>query len=359
MTRFALSLLLTAGFATPALAGQTHLSEMQWPSALPPVSNPGECYAQVRIPAQYAQGSQQVVTQEAHATLAVTEPQLRSRTEQVLTKEASIRYEVRQPQYRSISEQIVTRPAHDRLSVSPPQFQTVTEALSTSPSHLVWKRGNPGELRRQGYRIHSTADGRLRDNSGYSGGSYGTTQQGGDACGPGCEIWCLVEEPGEVVGVTTRRVIAPPRVTRTPVPAQTRTLIKQVLTDPGGVREIPVPAEYAAVTVQDLVRPAEAYEVNVPAEYGQVATRQLISPERYEWRRVLCAPGTAPGTAPETANGTAPVSERYRATHQSAPLVSTPRPTYGGYKPRPSQVPQPTQPRTGYYGTENHPAYRR
>jgi len=134
MTRFALSLLLTAGLTAPALAQGP---QPNFPSALPPVSNAGECYAQVRKPAQYAPGSQQVVTQDAYAELAVTEPQMQSDSQTVLMKEASVRYEVRQPTYRTVREQIVTRPAHDRLSIAPPQFSTVTESLQTSAPHLA------------------------------------------------------------------------------------------------------------------------------------------------------------------------------------------------------------------------------
>lgn len=284
-----LTLILT-GAALPAFAGGTPA----FPEALPPVANVGECYAQIRIPAQYASGSQSVITQDAHARLDVTEPQLSARQETVMTKEPSVEFRVRQPVYRQVTESVLTRPAHDRLSVTPPQFSTVTERLQTSAPHLVWKRGNPGELQRQGYIIHSTADGRLRDSSGYRGGSYASTQSGGDACGPGCEIWCLVEEPGTSVTTTRRVMSAPSRVMRSPVPAQYRQITKQVVVDPGGVEEIPIPAEFTTVTVEDLIRPAEAYEVNIPAEYGTVSTKTLIAPERYEWRRVLCQPGTAP-----------------------------------------------------------------
>lgn len=266
-----------------------------FPSALPPVSNPGECYAQVKIPAQYSTGSETVLKADGFAGLDVTEPQFQSRTETVMTKEPSTRYIVRQPRYQSVSERILTRPGHDVLSVSDPQFSTVTETLQTSAPHLVWKRGNPGELQRQGYIIHSTADGRLRAPAGsgqYQGGSYATTQNGGDRCGPGCEIWCLVEEPGASVTVSRRALIAPPRVVRTPVAPQYKTILKQVVADPGGVEEIPVPAEYSSVDVQDLVRPAEVFEVDVPPVMGEVETKVLVSPERYEWRRVLCQPGT-------------------------------------------------------------------
>lgn len=348
---------LLLGGGGSALAG----GPSTFPSALPPVANPGECYAQVKIPAQYAAGSEQVVTAEGFTQLEVSEAQFQRRTENVMTKEPSTRFVVRQPSYRSVSERILTRPGHDVLSVSAPQFSTVTETLQTSAPHLVWKRGNPGELQRQGYVIHSTADGRLRPTAGsgeYQGGSYASTQTGGDSCGPGCEIWCLVEEPGTSVTTTRRALTAPPRVIRTPVAPEYKTITKQVVSDPGGVQEIPVPAEYSSVVVEDLVRPAEAFEVNVPAVMGQVQTKTLVSPERYEWRRVLCQPGT----------GSIRSSQSYSSNeYQGSGTTHSGGASYSGSIAYPDRTYQsqsttvtPVEPSgSGYYGTENYPAYDR
>jgi len=374
----ALSAVLLGGAGT-ALAGGT----ASFPSALPPVSNPGECYTQVRIPAQYSTGSETVVTADGFTNLEVTEAQFQRRTENVMTKEPSTRFVVRQPSYRSVSERILTRPGHDRLSVTAPQFSTVTETLQTGAPHLVWKRGNPGELQRQGYVIHSTADGRLRAPAGsgaYQGGSYANTQSGGDSCGPGCEIWCLVEEPGSTVTTSRRALTAPPRITRTPVAPQYQTITKQVISDPGGVQEIPVPAEYTSVMVEDLVRPAEALEVAVPPVMGQVATKNLVSPERYEWRRVLCQPGTGSirsSQSYQTRDNSTPTTS-YSSTYSSGTSHSsgltysdgTPyiegQPYSGGttYSRETTAVPhhaepQSYNPKTGYYGTEDFPAYQR
>jgi len=344
------------------ISGETAFANgpSSFPSALPPVANPGECYAQVKVPAQYSTGTQQVVTAEGFTKLDVAEPQFQTRIENVLTKEPSTRFLVRQPSYRTVSERILTRPAHEKLSVSAPQFSTVTETVQTSAPHLVWKRGNPGELRRQGYIIHSTADGRLRasaQSGGYQGRSYATTQSGGDSCGPGCEIWCLVEEPGKTVTTSRRALSVPPRVVRTPVPAKYKTITKQVVSDPGGVEEIPIPAEYSSIEVEDLVRHAETYEVTVPPVMGQVETKQLLSPERYEWRRVLCQPGT----------GTIRSSQSYQTEGEhlgygSSSSVSgtySQGPAYSSGTTYSNNTSHSSQPTTGYYGTEDFPAYQR
>jgi len=291
----------------------------------------------VKIPAQYATGSQTVTTSEAYTTLQVTDAQFQTRREGVLTKEPSTRYVVRQPTYRTVTEQVLTRPAHERLSVSQPQFTTVTENLQTGAPHLVWKRGHPAELQRQGYVIHSTADGRFTSSGASSsyGRTYDTTQNGGDRCGPLCEIWCLVEEPGTSVRTTRRVMSAPARVTRTPVPAQYTSVRREVVSDPGGVQEIPVPAEYSTVEVHDLVRHAEARQVHVPERLGQVPTKNLIRPESYEWRRIVCQPGNGSiGTTYSSGSSTAYGTPTYSGT--SSGHVSFPATSEEDIEPRPS-----------------------
>lgn len=260
------------------------------PDLLPPSSNAGECYARVEVPAQYSTSSEQIMVEEGYSTVEVAQPTLAQRQENVMVKEASVRYRVTQPSYRSVTEQMLVRPAYDKLTVSAPQFSTVTETVQTSAPRLVWKRGNPGKLAAQGYTIHSTADG------GRNGQGYSNTAQyaagGGDKCGPTCEIWCLVEEPGEQVQFNRKVMTSAGQVRRQSVPAKYQTINKQVVSNPGGVEEIPVPAEYRSVMVEDVVDPGGERVVNAPPKYADVATKTLVAPSRYEWRRVLCAPGT-------------------------------------------------------------------
>ena len=304
--------------AAPVWAGGPVSGPAYTPDLLPPVSHAGECYARVKIPAQYETLTEKVITREAHTKPHIAQAQLVTETEQVMVKEPSVRFAVRQPTYKTVSEKVLTRPSYDKLSVTPPTFQTVTETLQTSAPRLIWKKGNPGELARQGYIIHSTADAG-RHGQGYSSTTqYGQT--GGSACGPMCEIWCLVEEPGETVNVTRKVMSSPGGVQRTRVPAVYQTITKQVVADPGGVQEIPVPAEYRSITVEKLVQPGIEALIEVPTEYGQVQTKRLIADERYEWRRVLCAPGT--GTIPQPAAQSAP-TYRPSVSHSHAPVAPT------------------------------------
>jgi len=284
------SFFLGAAIAPLTLAGPIGGQPGYTPEGLPPNPSAGKCYARVEIPAQYNTTSERVVIEDAKTRVDIVQAVLAPRQEKVLVKEASTRFRVRQPSYKTVSERIVTRPAYEKLSVSPPQYKTVTETVQTSAPTLVWKRGNPGDLVRKGYKIHSTADG------GYNGQGYSSTtqygQSGGANCGPTCEIWCLVEEPGATTQFNRKVISVPGQVRRTTVPARHQTIMKRVVSDPGGVDQIPVPAEYQTITVEEVITPAGEKTSIVPAQYGNVEKKTLVSPARYEWREVICKPGT-------------------------------------------------------------------
>ena len=276
---------------TSALAGNYAAQGPGYtPDLLPPSSAPGECWARVKIPATYSTATQTVMTHAPYETLHATQAELRPRQESVMIKEESVRFEVRQPTFRTVSEKILTRPAYEKLSVVPPRFSDVTETLTLSTPRLVWKKGNPAELIRQGYTIHSTADAGAHGQGYRSTTQYGAT--GGERCGPTCEIWCLVEEPGVKKSFSRRVMSQPAEVRRTAVPAQYQTVSKQVVADPGGVREVRVPAQFRSITVHDLVSRGGVSSTQVPPQYGNVEGKVMAEGERYEWRRVVCQPAT-------------------------------------------------------------------
>lgn len=273
------------------------------PDLLPPNPETGECYARVEIPAQYRTEGETVMLEDGYTALDISEPQLRSRQEQVLIKEESVRYQVRQPTYRTVTEQIMVRPAYEKLHVSPPQFSTVPETLTVTKPRLIWKRGNPDKLRAQGYKILSTADGGVGGRGYRSTTAYGQARTEAKLCGAACEVWCLVEAPAETVTYKRKVVTNPSRVQRVPVPAKYTSITKQVVADPGGVREIPVPAEYRSVIIEELTNGGGVRETERPPVYGDIAKKVMVMDGRYEWRRVVCKPGTHPADRRGAATG--------------------------------------------------------
>lgn len=356
-TSFVCLLLLGTSIASTSLAGQTGSNKSKiaiWePDLVPSGATVGECYARVRIPAQYSTSTQSVMVEESYSRLAVSQPKLDAHQKQVLIKEASVRYEVRQPVYETVSEQLIIRPAYDKLSVTKPQFSRVTETIQTTASRLVWKRGNPTRLRAQGFTVHSTADDRVRGRSSASNISQFKNQFPATRCGPTCEIWCLVEEPGESISFNRKVMTSPGEVKHIPVPAKYKTISKQVVVDPGGVREIPVVAEYKSVTVEKVLDQGGQHMVEIPAKYGSVNKRTLIKAERYEWRRAVCAPGTLRRSS---GNSSQSSSSMTKSSHQTSRYTSSSTSTTNRsgatYKSPSSHSTGTTKSgRTYYYGT--------
>jgi len=306
---------VSVAFAPLAMAGSGYGMPAYSPDLLPSNPTAGMCYARIEIPAQYSTGSKRVAVQDGFDDIVVEQAQIVSRQEQVEIKEASVRYEVRQPTFKSVSEQVMVRPSYEKLTVVPPKFVEKQGCIDCSPSRLVWKRGNPAKLTAQGYKVHSTAD------AGVSGRGYNSTVQyganGGTQCGENCEIWCLVEVPGESVQYNRKVIVQPAQVSRQMVPAKYRSIMKQVVADPGGVREIPVPAQYRTISVEDVARPATVNQVTVPTKYADVQTKTLIAPERYEWRQVVCQPGTQGAATSYSSHSTTSVTPTYNSGYSS------------------------------------------
>ena len=292
--KWASILLLSASIAPNVMAGAD--PSAYGLGAAPSGAQEGQCYARVQIPAQYSSQQKTMLTEEEYTTVQVTQPKLEAQTQQVQVKEQSVHYEVRQPTFKTVTEQMMVRPAYEKLAVSPPQFRTIRQTINTSAPRRVWKRGTPTALSAKGYKIVSVA------NAGNNGRGYSSMSQykannqaAGTTCGPDCEIWCLVEEPGQSTSFNRKIMTAPGRVARVPVAARYTSITKQVVADPGGVREIAMPAKYKSVTVETIIDPGSAQMVNVPAKYSNIAIKTLTSSERYEWRRVVCDPAKGRG----------------------------------------------------------------
>ena len=295
---------MALGMATPAVAGPG--AHGYTPDLLPQNAQAGECYARIKSGAQYATSSEIVVVEEGYQSLEVHQAQLRTAQQSVKIKDESVRYVVRQPQYRSVTENVMTAPGYERLSVSAPRFETVTETMQVSGPRTVWKKGNPGKLAAQGYNVLSTANGGYGTSTvAGNAGSYGPQHSGsspsshaangGTQCGPTCEIWCLVEEPGETVSYQRKVMTDPARVVRTPVAPQYQSVTKQVLADPGGVDTVAVPAQYRDITIKELVAPAGVRSIDVAPKMGEVQKKTLVKPETYGWARVICNTGQVIG----------------------------------------------------------------
>lgn len=235
------------------------------PMAKLPPAKVGECYARMRVPAQYDLVEKPFKISEPYKRARIHQAEFASDLERVVMKDAHTTYVITKPRFETRREKLTVRPAHERLEVIPARFDYSPETVSVSEPRLVWKKG-----------------------AGLSGISRTDPMTG--------DTWCLVEEPGETLTLRQRVVTKPEQIRRVSVPEQVITVPRQVLVEPARVKEVKVPAQTRDFTVQRLVAPARADAYEVPAEMKPVTTKVLKQEERFEWVQVLCDSNAGPGT---------------------------------------------------------------
>ena len=73
------------------------------------------------------------------------------------------------------------------------------------------------------------------------------------------------------------------------IPAEYKTVTKQVLKNAASTREVEIAAEYKTVSKRVMTTPPTPKETVTPAEYKTVSTQSLVKKGGYaDWREVLC-----------------------------------------------------------------------
>ena len=191
--------------ASSELAAAPLAEEAELP-VLPP-ARPGECFALVRVPAQYRERQQ--VSQRAPASESlVTSPR----------------------RYAVGSETYVQREAYEQTELTPAGsgggYEQLSEQVLERPARLVWRRGS------------------------------GPVQRIDQATG---DIYCLVEEPAVYRTLSRPVQKSPSGLRRVVVPEQLGSRPAARLIDPGSVERVSVPAQLESRWERELVTP-ERYE---------------------------------------------------------------------------------------------------
>jgi len=261
-------------------------------------AEPGMCFHEHYMPAEYSYEDETVLVKEAYDTLSIDEPE-----------------------YRWVEKQVLVKEEATVLKSSPAVYETKTEQVVDVAAHTIWKKGT------------------------------GPVQKIDEATG---EIMCLVEVPATYKTVTSRILSSVARTeqvtipaeyktvkvrelvkgaqeVRTEVPAtystvrvekkvsdvdfvwheihnmhhpkQTRTGNKICLTEkpavyktvtstvvdtPASTQRVEIPAVYKTVNVTKLVEDAHETREQVSAEYTDVVSQELEQEGFMEWRSILC-----------------------------------------------------------------------
>lgn len=159
-------------------------------------------------------------------------------TERVLHKAATSTVKTIPAEHEWVEERVLVEPASYRLETVPAKYEWQEERILVREAHTVWKQGRgPVE------RVDATTG----------------------------EIMCLVE-----------------------VPAEYKTIRKQVEVAPATTKRVEIPAKYETVKVRRQVAEAREVRTEVPAEY-QTVTRWVKTSDGYmTWREIICETNMGP-----------------------------------------------------------------
>lgn len=290
---------------------------------MPTDAKPGECYAQVIVPAKFETVVKEVVRQEASERIETIPAVFRQVTKRVMVKPESSYLEIVPAQYETVSEQVLIKPETKRLEAVPAQFEMVDERVMVKPPSTkievipaVYEEIEVREIETPAHTAWKPVTDLDENGSGAFSSAAPTIERFGDykvleTRVEDTGVMCLVEIPAKYK-VTRKRVVKSPASMREiEIPAEYKTVSKRVQTAPATTREVVIPAEYRTVEVVREVRPAGTREVKIPAEYIEVSEREMVSkattrveriPEekatettqikvndaKIEWRPVLC-----------------------------------------------------------------------
>lgn len=233
---------------------------------LPPNAKPGECYSRVFTPPVYDTETVRVLAQEASSRVEVVPARYETVEERVVVKEATSRLEIVPATYETVEERVLVEPERIELVKIPAQTGWEEERVLVKAAHTTWKKGN----------------GPIEKVDGSTG-----------------EIMCLVEVPAEYKTVRKQVTTAPARTEERVIPAVYKTVKRRVQATPPTTRTIEIPAEYGTVKVTKLVEPARTDTIEIPAEYQTVSQRKLVREGSLEWRSILCETNMSPGVVAE------------------------------------------------------------
>lgn len=222
---------------------------------LPPNASPGECYARVFVPPRYETTTETMLKQQAAERIETIPPRYEWVEETVMVREASERLEVVPAVFDMVEERVLVKEASVELVTDPPVYATEQEQVLVKPAYTTWKKGR------------------------------GPIEKIDEATG---EIMCLVTVPAEYKTVTRQVLQTPATARQISIPAEYKTVRKRVMIAPPKTRTVAIPAEFQTVRVNKLVTPAREQRIAIPAEYQSVTKRQMVEDGRMEWQSILC-----------------------------------------------------------------------
>lgn len=205
-----------------------------------------ECYEKVRRPDVYATVTRQVVVRPAIQQIVHTPPVVVMRPTRVEVAPARVHTEHVPAVVGTVVQKQLVKPATVSHVATPPTFRTVHETVVVAPAHQRWEH-------RRGLL--------------------------------GRETMCKVEVAAQTRTVARQVMVDPGRKVPVVTPAVYRDVVTPVVIRPATVRHVVQPAQHQWVNQPMVVRPATAHVVTHPAVVATQHQQVLVRHGGTGWQR--------------------------------------------------------------------------
>jgi len=164
--------------------------------------------------------------------------------------------------FKTRTETVVVEPARDDFRVVPAKYEKRSERVKVRDGYTTWKKGT-GPITR----------------------IDGTTG----------EILCLVEVPAEYRSVEKQVLVSAAKTERIRRPAKTKQVVRRVIDKAATTRKVRMPAKVETVRFQEMVSPPSTRKIPVAAITDRVTFKKKISDESLQWAQILCETNVTPG----------------------------------------------------------------
>ena len=241
----------------PCLMGYANAQDAD----LPPNAKPGECYARVLSAERYETVTEEVVIQPAGERIEMVPAEYAWEEKEIVVAEGYERIEIVPARFETRTETVVVEPERVDYKIIPARYETRSERVKVRDAYTTWKKGT-GPIT----RVDSATG----------------------------EIMCLVEVPAEYRSVQRQVLVSPARTETVKIPAKTRTIERQVVDKAATTRKINVPARMETVRYQKMVKPPQERKIPIPAMTDTVTTQKLVGKANLQWQEILCETNVTP-----------------------------------------------------------------
>ena len=218
---------------------------------------PGQCWVYAQIQPRPVQESVEVKVRDSEVRLEVTPAEFRRGIKEVVTKEGTRTYRVRPATYKEVTEQVLVKPETTRLVVEPAVYEDVEEEVVLEEARTELKPCRTSGA--AAYASHSAAFG-----------------------------FCAVEIPARTKTVKVTRLVKPETTRTEVVPAEYKTITRWVVDQPAEIIPVTTDDEINTLEVTELVEPAQTREREVPAETVSMPVKRYEGKPRIVARQAVC-----------------------------------------------------------------------